>query len=57
MKEFEVAQVQTYRGLAEKCRAMAKLTRRSGPLLSRAEIFDAAAAAIEQGDEPPRDAA
>jgi hypothetical protein len=46
---------QAYRGLAEKCREMAARTRRSGPLLARAEAFDKIAAAIERGQGPTGD--
>lgn len=51
MTGADARRAQAYRVLAEKCREMAARTRRSGPLLGRAEAFDKIAAAVELGQE------
>lgn len=48
MTNSEAVAVVDYRRMAERCREMAKRTTRPGPLLSRAEAFEADATAIEE---------
>ncbi len=48
MTNSEVVAVVDYRRMAERCREMATRTTRPGPLLSRAEAFEADATAIEK---------
>lgn len=40
--------IQNYRDMAESCRKMAAVSRRPGPLLMRAEAYEASARALEQ---------
>ena len=42
--------IQNYRDMAESCRQMAKASRRPGPLILRAEAYEANARALEQGN-------
>jgi hypothetical protein len=44
--------IPTYREMAESCRKMAAASRRPGPLLLRAQAFDATAFALEGGEKP-----
>ena len=46
-------EIHTYREMAESCRKMATLSRRPGPLLLRAEAYEATALALEHGDKSP----
>jgi hypothetical protein len=43
--------IPTYREMAESCRKMAAASRRPGPLLLRAQAFEATARALEGGDD------
>jgi hypothetical protein len=55
MNATQTALAQSYRELAAKCREMAAGRARSGPILRRAEVFDAKADAIErEGDQNVR---
>ncbi len=42
-------EIETYRELAESCRKMAATSRRPGPLLLRAQAYEATAFALEHG--------
>jgi hypothetical protein len=44
---------QTYREMAESCRKMAAVSRRPGPLILRAEAFEATALALERAEKQP----
>lgn len=46
-------EIQNYREMAESCRKMAAASRRPGPLLLRAEAYEATALALERGDKHP----
>jgi hypothetical protein len=46
-------EIQTYREMAERCRKMAAVSRRPGPLLLRAQAFEATALALERGEKQP----
>ena len=48
MTNSEAVAVVDYRRMAERCREMARRTTRPGPLLRRAETFEADATAIEK---------
>jgi hypothetical protein len=43
----------TYREMAESCRKMAAASHRPGPLLLRAQAFEATALALERDDNEP----
>ena len=43
--------IPTYREMAESCRKMAAASRRPGPLLLRAQTFEATALALEGGEK------
>ena len=43
-------EIPTYREMAESCRKMAATSRRPGPLLMRAQAFEATALALERDD-------
>ena len=45
--------IQTYRQMAESCRKMAAVSRRPGPLLLRAQAYEATAHALERGGKQP----
>jgi hypothetical protein len=45
-------EIHAYREMAESCRKMAALSRRPGPLLLRAQVYEEAALALERGDKP-----
>ncbi|HEV2546122.1 MAG TPA: hypothetical protein VGU20_02185 [Stellaceae bacterium] len=45
-------EIQIYREMAESCRKMAAVSRRPGPLLLRAQAYEATALALEHGDKP-----
>jgi hypothetical protein len=40
--------IESYRDMAESCRRMAAASRRPGPLILRAEAYEASARALEQ---------
>ena len=40
-------EIKTFRDMAEKCRKMAEQSRRPGPLLARARVFEETALALE----------
>jgi hypothetical protein len=44
-------EIRTYREMAERCQNMAAVSRRPGPLLLRAEAFEATALALEHGEK------
>jgi hypothetical protein len=46
-------EIQTYREMAASCRNMAAVSRRPGPLILRAEAFEATALALERGEKQP----
>jgi hypothetical protein len=48
MTNSEAVAAVDYRRMAERCREMARRTTRPGPLLSRAEAFEADTTAIEK---------
>ena len=43
--------IQAYRQMAESCRKMAAVSRRPGPLILRAQAYEANALAIERGEK------
>ena len=43
----------TYREMAARCRSMAAVSHRPGPLILRAEAFEATALALERGEKQP----
>jgi hypothetical protein len=45
-------EIETYREMAHSCRRMAAVSRRPGPLLLRAQAYEATALALERGDKP-----
>jgi hypothetical protein len=47
-------EIQTYREMAARCRNMAAVSRRPGPLILRAEAFEATALALERGEKQPK---
>lgn len=46
-----VREIQAYREMAESCRKMAALSRRPGPLLLRAQAYEATVLSLEHGDK------
>jgi hypothetical protein len=51
MTKANPREIPTYREMAASCRKMAAASRRPGPLLLRAEAFEATALALEGGEK------